>query len=122
MPVSRFPDELLLPEPDAVIHMIAMGEVDTRAAVEFFRGRTGRAVWISSGDVYRAYGRFLGIESGPVESGLLREDSPLRSALYPYRDAAKAPDDLANIYDKILVEGAALDGELPGTVLRLPKV
>ncbi len=43
--------------------------------------------------------------------------------LYPYRDQAKSPDDIADLYEKILVERVALsDRELPGTVLRLPKV
>ncbi len=123
MPARSFPLELLNPQPDIVIHMIAMGEADARAASEFFRGRTGRMVWISSGDVYLAYGRFTGVEPGPVERGLLREDSPVRSVLYPYRDTGKAADDIANVYEKILVERIALgDPKLPGTVLRLPKV
>jgi len=123
MPVRSFPAELLAPEPDVVLHMIAMGEVDAIAALQFFRGRVGRAVWISSGDVYLAYGRFTGVEPGPVVPGLLREDSRLRSVLYPYRDSAKPPDDIANIYDKILVERVAMScPELSATVLRLPKV
>lgn len=123
MPVHSFPAELLTPKPDIVIHMIAMGENDARAAVEFFRGHVGRTVWISSGDVYLAYGRFSGIEPGPVEAGLLREDSPLRTVLYPHRDTAKPPDDIANVYEKILVERVAMScAELASTVLRLPKV
>jgi hypothetical protein len=67
MPVHLFYAELLKPEPDIVIHMIAMGEADARAAAEFFRGHTNRVVWISSGDVYLAYGRFSGVEPGSVE-------------------------------------------------------
>ena len=67
MPIRSFPAELLTPEPDVVIHMMAMGEADAQAALEFFRGHTGRMVWISSGDVYRAYGRFTGVEPGPIE-------------------------------------------------------
>lgn len=123
MPVRSFPAELLTPQPDAVIHMMAMGEVDASAAVERFRGRVGRIVWISSGDVYRAYGRFTGSEPGPVEAGLLREDSPLRAVLYPYRDPAKSPDDIANVYEKVLVERVAMScRESPATILRLPKV
>jgi len=123
MPVLSFPAELLTPNPDVVVHMIAMGEADVQAAVQFFRGHTGRMVWISSGDVYRAYGRFTGIEPGPVEPGLLHEDSPLRTVLYPYRDSTKPADDLANIYEKILVERVALScPDLSATVLRLPKV
>jgi len=123
MPIRSFPAELLTPAPDVTVHTIAMGEDDARAAVEFFRGRTARMVWISSGDVYLAYGRFTGSEPGPVLPGLLREDAPLRAVLYPYRDGAKSSDDIANIYEKILVERMAMScSELPATVLRLPKV
>jgi len=123
MPVRSFPPELLSPEPDIVVHMIAIGEADARAAVEFFRGRIGRMIWISSGDVYLAYGRFTGIEPGPVEPGLLRETSPLRSVLYPHADPAKPADDISNVYEKILVERIAFsEPQLPATVLRLPKV
>ena len=103
--------------------MMAMGEADAVAAVKFFRGHTARMVWISSGDVYLAYGRFTGSEPGPVEAGLLNEESPLRTVLYPYRDPTKPPTDIANVYEKILVERVALrERDLPGTVLRLPKV
>ena len=123
MPVLSFSDELLTPQPDIVVHMIAMGQGDSQAAIDFFRGNTGRMVWVSSGDVYLAYGRFTGVEPGPVETGLLCEDSPLRTVLYPYRDPAKPADDLSNIYDKVLVERVAhSDPALPATILRLPKV
>jgi nucleoside-diphosphate-sugar epimerase len=123
MPIRSFPAELLTPQPDVVIHMMAMGEADAQAALEFFRGHTRRMVWISSGDVYRAYGRFTGIEPGPVEPCPLREDAPLRSVLYPYRDPSKPADDLANVYEKILMERVAMsDPSLPATILRLPKV
>ena len=122
-PVVRFPREVLEPAPDIVIHMIPMGEDDTCAAVEAFRGRAGRLVAISSGDVYLAYGRLTGIEPGPLEPGLLREDSPLRSVLYPYRAKAKSKAELSYNYEKILVERIALAApDLPAVVLRLPKV
>ena len=123
MPVRKFPAELFDHAPDIAVHMIPMGEDDTRAALDAFRGRVRRAVWLSSGDVYAAYGRFMGIESGPIEAGLLTENSPLRSVLYPYRGNAKAPEDLGHYYEKILMERIALsDPQLPGVVLRLPKV
>jgi len=123
MPVREFPSELLQPSPDLVIHMIAMGEQDSRAALDAFRGKVERIVWISSGDVYRAYGRFTGLEPGPIDNRLLTEDSPLRSVLYPYRKQARIPDDLPFYYEKILVEQVGLnDSQTPGTVLRLPKV
>ncbi len=123
MPVTEFASDLFAPGPDLVIHMIAMGEEDSRAALEAFRGRTERIVWLSSGDVYLAYGRFTGLEPGPVDNSLLTEESPLRSVFYPYRSRAKSPAELSNYYEKIFVERIALsDPQIPGTVLRLPKV
>lgn len=123
MPVHKFPADLFTPSPDILIHMIAMGEEDSRATVQAFRGRVERIVWLSSGDVYRAYGRFAGIEPGPVDNSLLTEESPLRSVLYPYRSKAKASEELSYYYEKILVERIALsDARVPGTILRLPKV
>jgi len=123
MPIVAFPPELLRDPFEIVIHMIPMGEDDARAVVRAFEGRAGRLVALSSGDVYRAYGRFTGLEPGPVEEGLLHEDSPLRETLYPYRARAKSPTDLNYSYEKILVEREVLgQPELPGTVLRLPKV
>jgi nucleoside-diphosphate-sugar epimerase len=123
IPVLSFPAEARQPPFDVVIHMIAMGERDATAAVHAFRGRVGRLVALSSGDVYRAYGRFTGVEAGPREEGLLQESSPLRSVLYPYRKQARSPDDWVYWYDKILVERAVLDEPgLPSVVLRLPKV
>jgi nucleoside-diphosphate-sugar epimerase len=123
IPVRNFPRELFTPAPDVVIHMNAMGEADARAAAKAFRGRTGRMVWLSSGDVYRAYGCLTRIEPGTPEPGLLTEDSPLRSVLYPYRRKANSPDSLDFMYEKILVEQAALSSAAPpGVILRLPKV
>src|ERR1051326_6198978 len=71
IPVTSFPSELSKKRFDVVVHMIAMGEADSRAAVQAFRGRIGRLVVLSSGDVYQAYGRFIGIEPGPIDNGLL---------------------------------------------------
>jgi len=128
MPVTAFPRELLDTAPDLVIHMIAMGEADARAAVAAFGKRASRMVWLSSGDVYRAYGRLIGVEHdeavpGKNEVGLLTEDSPLRTALYPYRKPETATSELAYYYEKILVEKAAFDDPAtPSVVLRLPKV
>ena len=123
MPVLAFPDSLLNPAPDVVIHMMAMGEADGRAAVVAFGARVSRIVWLSSGDVYRAYGRFMGIEPGEPEPGLLTEDSSLRRVLYPYRKPAQQHDDLHYFYEKILVEKVALENpDVRSVVLRLPKV
>ncbi len=102
---------------------MAMGAVDASAAVEAFAGRAGRIVLLSSGDVYRAYGRFTGIEAAPIQKGLLTEDAPLRSVLFPYRHKASSPEALEYWYEKILAERAVLNApDLPGTVVRLPKV
>jgi nucleoside-diphosphate-sugar epimerase len=123
IPVRNFPKELFDAEPEIVIHMNAMGEADAQAAADAFRNRARRMAWLSSGDVYRAYGRLTKIEPGPIEEGLLTEESPLRTVLYPYRHKAKSPDALEFRYEKILVERIALSGDAPeGVVLRLPKV
>jgi nucleoside-diphosphate-sugar epimerase len=103
--------------------MIAMGGEDAFAALAAFSKRTRRIVWISSGDVYGAYARLTGLEEGEAKPGLLTENSPLRTVLFPYRKRATAATELNYFYEKILVERAALqNSEVPGVVLRLPKV
>jgi nucleoside-diphosphate-sugar epimerase len=58
-----------------------------------------------------------------IDKGLLTEDAPLRSVLFPYRHKASSPEALEYWYEKILAERAVLNApDLPGTVLRLPKV
>jgi nucleoside-diphosphate-sugar epimerase len=124
MPILRFPPEITTQTFDVIVHMICMGEQDATAVVETFRGRGGKLVVPSSGDVYLAYGRLTGLEPGLPIPGLLKEDSPLRKVLYPYRKQASSESDwLPYHYEKILVERtirAARD--LPAVILRLPKV
>jgi nucleoside-diphosphate-sugar epimerase len=109
--------------PQVVIDLIAYCEEHALDLLEVFRGVAERAVVISSGDVYLAYGVFHGTEVGPIEPIPLTEHSPLREVLYPYRAMARSPHELAYRYDKIPVERAVLsDPRLPGTVLRLPMV
>src|ERR1700733_2924332 len=123
MPIRKFQKGLFDFGPDVVIHTMAMGAVDGEAFVREFSGRTRRVVLLSSGDVYRAYGLFTKIEAGQIEEGLLSEDAPLRTRLFPYRSEASSCDELGNWYEKILAERAFLsDPDLPGTILRLPKV
>jgi nucleoside-diphosphate-sugar epimerase len=123
IPVLRVPAAAQRFEPDVVLHMIAMGERDAEVAMNTFAGRAERIVVLSSGDVYRAYGRFLGTEPGPIEPTPLSEDALLREHLFPYRESAQSADDLKYWYDKILVERVVRSrSEFPGTVLRLPKV
>jgi len=122
-PVLSFPSELISWKPDVVLHMVAMGERDAEALVHAFKGVARRLVVPSSGDVYSAYGVLIGTEtrSGPSEP--LREDSPLRNNLYPYRKMAKGPEDWIYHYDKILVERVVMsEPQLPATILRLPAV
>jgi nucleoside-diphosphate-sugar epimerase len=123
VPFLHFPSELTEPAPDVVLHMFPVGQDDTRAAVARFAGVARRVVAISSGDVYRAYGRLLGSEPGPPEPVPLKENAALREILYPYRSTAAGPADWTYHYEKILVERAVLGSSaLSGTVLRLPAV
>src|SRR5262245_19484956 len=109
--------------PEVVVDMIAFTEADALGLVRTFRGLARRTVVLSSADVYRAYGRFLGLEDGPAEPTPLTEESPLRQVLFPYRGQSKGPDDFLYSYDKIPVEKVVLaEPDLPGTVLRLPMV
>jgi nucleoside-diphosphate-sugar epimerase len=121
--LSRLLDYNFGATPDVVIHMRAMTEADAESFLNAFRGIATRAVVISSGDVYRAYGRLTGFESGPPDPNPLNEDSPLRTSRYPYRKTALAPDHWMAHYDKILVE-QALTGQtaLPTCILRFPAV
>ncbi len=119
--------ELARLAPDVVLDMYAMTQADARAVVETLAGIVGRAVAISSQDVYRAYGRLRGAEPGQPDPIPLDEDSPLRERLYPYRgETPRVGDDpqhWADDYDKIPVEHVYLGRpDLPGTVLRLPAV
>ena len=123
LPLLNFRAAALDFAPEIVIHTIAMGAADAEAAVQTFSGRAVRLVLMSSGDVYRAYGRFTNLEPGPIEPGTLSEDAPLRTILFPYRAQATSPNDLQYWYEKILAERAVLNQPgLPATVLRLPKV
>ena len=112
---------------EIVLDMIPFTEQDALNVTRTFSGTAQRLVAISSQDVYRAFGRVNGKETGPVESIAITEDSALRQNLYPYRgetprnqdDPKKWQDD----YDKILVEHVVMgDANLPGTILRLPMV
>ncbi|MBI3676069.1 MAG: NAD-dependent epimerase/dehydratase family protein [Proteobacteria bacterium] len=121
-PVTLFPEAVAKADWDAVVHMVMMGEADARAAAQAFAGRAGRLVMISSGDIYRAYGRLTGSEPGEPDSSLLSEDAPLRSVLYPYRTQAAKLGRYAHDYEKILAERVVREAGLPAVILRLPKV
>ena len=119
--------ELQRLDSEVVLDMVPFTEQDAMEVMRIFTGITHRIVAISSQDVYRAFGRVNGKESGPIESKPLTEESPLRQNLYPYRgetlrnqdDPKKWQDD----YDKILVERVMMgEPNLTGTILRLPMV
>ena len=113
--------------PDVVVNMILMTEQQAQTFMEVFDGLAQRVVVISSQDVYRAFGRVLGVEQGLPDPVPLTEDAPLREKLYPYRGAEPRADDdpqkFRDEYDKILVERVVMSKpSLPCTVLRLPAV
>src|SRR3989440_670951 len=62
--------------PEVVLDMIPYGEQDAQTVMQTFEGIAQRVVAISSGDVYRAYGRVLGTGTGPVEPLPPTEESP----------------------------------------------
>jgi len=98
---------------DAVVHTWLMTEHDAVGFVRKFRDVASRAVVISSGDVYRAYGRFMRLETGAPEAIPLGEDAPLRESRYPY----------GGQYDKVLGEEALRSqSEMAVTILRYPAV
>lgn len=106
-----------------VLDMIPRNEQDAWTVVSTFRGIARRVVALSSQDAYRAYGRLIGIEAGPVEPVPLNEDAPLRTRLYPYWKRSERSHDLPHHYEKILAERIHVsDPYLSGTVLRFPMV
>jgi len=118
------PRELRDPAPDVVIHMWALTEADAAGFVDLFAGAAGRAVVISSCDVYRAYGRLQRLEPAGVvfDPVPLTEDAPLRESRYPYRNRM-GPVAIPDRYDKVLMEAALLaQTEMPVTILRFPAV
>lgn len=120
---KNLPREVFDPVPDVVVHMWAMTEMDAEALVRAFRGVASRTVVISSGDVYRAYGRLTGLEPGPPEPIPLSENAALRESRYPYRKMAPTPDHWMMQYDKVLVEQVLVhQTDLPTCILRFPAV
>lgn len=120
--LSEHTDRLVDVEPDVVLDMIPLFARHAEAVVEIFGGVADRIVAISSQDVYRAFGRVQGLESGAPEPTPLAEDAPLRTGLYPYRERFE-PDHRLYDYDKIPVERVYLGcDDLPATILRYPRV
>ena len=115
--------------PDVVVDVILSSGRQAHELMHVCRGHAGRVVALSSMDVYRACGVTHRLEDGPLEPLPLREGtSALRTKLQTYPPAQiqmlqQVFGWLDEEYDKIPVEGAILgDGQLPGTILRLPMV
>ncbi|MEM9216565.1 MAG: NAD-dependent epimerase/dehydratase family protein [Cyanobacteria bacterium P01_F01_bin.150] len=107
--------------PDVVVDMIAYTQTDAQTVVDTLYGLCNRVVVISSQDVYRARDILWGLEKHVPDPTPLKEDAPLRSHYYPYRNTSfpRLPED----YDKILVEQTYLTApEIQTTILRLPMV
>jgi nucleoside-diphosphate-sugar epimerase len=114
---------LRLLAPDVVVHMMLLTGDQAAATASALAGITDRLVAISSGDVYRMYGRINGTEPGPPDPAPVDEDGPLRHLRYPYRAMADGPDDYRYDYDKIEVEEALhAHAGLVTSVVRLPMV
>jgi nucleoside-diphosphate-sugar epimerase len=108
---------------DVVVQMWAATEAHAVRFLEMFGDRAERAVVISSGDVYRAYGRLRRLEAGPPGATPIGEDGPLRESRYPYRGSSMLPAGEADQYDKVLVETALrAQSRWPVTLLRFPAV
>lgn len=105
-------------QPEVVLHNIVINESHARSLIETFP----KVSWVmsSSMDVYGAYGRLIGLETGPAVQSLLDEDAPLREVWYPYRAQVEDESDIYYNYDKIPAERIVL--EAGGVVLRLPMV
>jgi nucleoside-diphosphate-sugar epimerase len=112
---------------DTVIDIFALSMPNTASVFEAMGAVGGRYVLISSVDVYRNYGGLLRKEQPPIQAAPAKEDDPLRSFRYPYRQNARRPKgveaDLFDDYDKIILEEAALgDTRFATTVLRPPMI
>ena len=120
--LEDYVDELIRFSPQIILDMIAGTEQHARSVMAVFTGVAQRVIAISSQDVYRAYGKLIDIEPGPIEPIPLTEESPLRQKLYPYRDQVDPSHHLYH-YDKVLVERVFMGTPaLPGTILRYPVV
>lgn len=109
--------------PAVLVDMIAYSAEDVERLLPSLPATLERLVVISSGDVYRTYGAFLGHEPAGSTPSPLDESAPLRKSRYPYRAVAPGPDDLRYRYEKIDVEEIARGAApVPVTVLRLPMV
>lgn len=120
--IANYADALRAVQPDVVLDMAPLSDVDAAKVTAVFRGHTARIVMISSCDVYRAYDILSRNSDAPPDETPLKESAPLREKMYPYAHREGVSDRLKS-YDKILAEREYQSYEdMPGTVLRLPMV
>jgi nucleoside-diphosphate-sugar epimerase len=121
--LSDFTSEFKKAKPEVVIDMFPYAEKDAMDLSAVFQSIAKRIVALSSADVYQAYGRLIGLEKGNFTKEAIKEDSPLRSIHFPYRNAVKDEKDWRYHYDKILIEKYYMElSSLPATILRLPMI
>ena len=112
---------------DLVIDFVLCSERSGRQFVDTFRGIAGRAVVLSSMDVYRAMGVLRKTEPGPLQELPLTEDSDLRTRSHYSPEEMKGMHAILpwidEDYEKIAVERTLLSNQdLPVTILRLPMI
>jgi nucleoside-diphosphate-sugar epimerase len=101
---------------DVIIDCIGLSERDTIPFINALNERGGTYVFVSSVDVYAAFGRVLGTEPGNVDNTPLNETSPLRTVSRPFKNVEGREE-----YDKIPLEKHALAANnLDGRIARLP--
>lgn len=118
--IDKYIEQIEAAAPDAAIDFLPWNDSDTQRVIDTLNGRVEHTVHLSSGDVYRAWGRFL--HGGRAEAVPLHEEAPLRTDMYPYQGTRPGME----TYDKVLAERAVLrayyEEGYPGTILRLPMV
>ena len=112
--------------PQIIIDMILSSRDQSQQLVAVATDLDARVIAISSMDVYRAWGVYLGTEQGELEPLPITEDSPLHGPrTYPEEivETLKAIFTWVNAgYDKVAVEHTVMSGRPASTVIRLPMV
>jgi nucleoside-diphosphate-sugar epimerase len=117
--LTDFVNEFKRFAPQVVLDIVPFTEQDAQSLISIFRGIAKRVVVVSSQDVYRACGVWLGEEDGLIDPVPLTEDSPLRQV----ERSDDNPCSNEQFYYEIMVEEAVMSNpDMPGTVLRLPRV
>jgi nucleoside-diphosphate-sugar epimerase len=99
--------------PDVVVHMFAFTRQDAEALVRTFTGMAGRAVVVSSSDVYLPMGILNRTETGPPVPVPMSEDAPQRR-----KPSLHGPEHEKQHVEQIVLAASTL----PATILRFPAV